>query len=188
MVWRVASASKWWNKPSDREAVAEKAPAPPRETGAETKESPARQPTGRRYTAEVRFGKTTLSAMEGVARAWDIDAAQVKMDEARQFVVAKEVRGVFYADREIRATVVSKGADVNMATKDILFHGEVTITTPRGEKAWSRYMRWDGARQRLIGWDGVRLLRGNAVIRGEALEADPSFRDLIVQGNVTGVF
>lgn len=141
-----------------------------------------------KFTAEINFRKTTLTALHGSERAWDLDAAKVQMDEKTNKAVAFKVTGVFYAEKEPRATVVSSGADIDMNTKDILFHGEVQITTNRGEKAWSRFMRWDGKRQRLIGWDGVKLWKNDSIIFGTTLEADPSFKELSVKGNVNSVF
>ena len=57
-----------------------------------------------------------------------------------------------------------------------------------GEKEWYRFMRWDGKRQRLIGWDGVKLWKNDSIIVGTTLEADPSFKELSVKGNVNSVF
>lgn len=141
-----------------------------------------------KFTAEINFRKTVLTALHGSERAWDLDAAKVQMDEKTNKAVAFKVTGVFYDKKEPRATVVSSGADIDMNTKDILFHGEVQITTNRGEKAWSRFMRWDGKRQRLIGWGGVKLWKNDSIIFGTTLEADPSFEELSVKGNVNSVF
>lgn len=156
---------------------------PPKES---TEKHDAKAP--KKFTAEINFRKTTLTALHGDARAWDLDAAKVQMDEKTNKAVAFKVTGVFYDEKEPRATVVSSGADIDMNTKDILFHGEVQITTNRGEKAWSRFMRWDGKRQRLIGWDGVKLWKNDSIIVGTTLEADPSFEELSVKGNVNSVF
>lgn len=140
------------------------------------------------FTTEIHFGKTTLTALRGGDRAWDLDAVKVQMDEKTNKAVAFNVNGLFYSDKKPKANVISSGADIDMKSKDILFHGEVQITTAKGEKAWSRFMRWDGASQRLIGWDGVKVWRNNTLILGTTMEVDPSFSQITIKGDVSSFF
>lgn len=140
------------------------------------------------FTTEIHFGKTTLTALRGGDRAWDLDAVKVQMDEKNNKAVAFNVNGLFYSDKKPKANVISSGADIDMKSKDILFHGEVQITTAKGEKAWSRFMRWDGASQRLIGWDGVKVWRNNTLILGTTMEVDPSFSQITIKGDVSSFF
>ena len=49
-----------------------------------------------KFTAEINFRKTTLTALHGDERAWDLDAAKVQMDEKTNKAVAFKVTGIFY--------------------------------------------------------------------------------------------
>lgn len=140
------------------------------------------------YSTKINIGKTTLAAFNGDEKSWALEAKKMQMDEKARKAITFNVTGTFYANKEPKAVVVSNGANVDMETKDILFHGEVEITTTKGEKAWSRLMKWDGARQLLIGWDGVRVWKNNAFISGTSMEINPSFNEITVKGNVSSAF
>ncbi|HEY4003251.1 MAG TPA: LPS export ABC transporter periplasmic protein LptC, partial [Candidatus Xenobia bacterium] len=78
----------------------------------------------------------------------------------------------------------SAGADVDMTTQDITFHGPVTAKANTGEALRIGHLRWDGRHHKFFGDADVRLTRGTAWMEGERMVADATLRSVELKGNV----
>jgi LPS export ABC transporter protein LptC len=163
------------DSPPSRAAASPRAAKSP--AGAEASPSPAVPVVGHEsvfYRRDAQGRKT-----------WELIAASVVLKDAQKRLAAQDVRCSFFGDKQERvATLTAQGADMNTANQNVLFRGQVVVTTPKGETLTIKRLLYDGARKKFFGRGGIRFTRATSVLTGDEMVGDPALKTVTVRGHV----
>lgn len=137
------------------------------------------------FEKDIQVKNTRLVSMEGDRLNWELEAETASINQKTKKAYAENIKCTFYDEnKKIVFVIKSKGAEINLAEKSVLFQGEIKGTSPKGEILKVSKMRWDGKNKKLIGWDGVVFIKGNSCLTADKIEADPETKRIILTGKV----
>lgn len=118
-------------------------------------------------------------------KTWELIATSVVLKDAEKRLAAQHVRCSFFGDKEEKvATLTALGADMNTANQNVVFRGQVVVTTPRGEVLTIKRLLYDGTRKKFFGRGGIRFVRATSVLTGDEMVGDPGLKTVTVRGHV----
>src|SRR3990170_9034855 len=121
---------------------APEAPAPARPPGS----PPEGQPPGDPF---LHIEGTALSAADPAGRRlWDLRAAQLSVDNAKQRVVLTRVSGQFYSGGAVRLTFSAPNAVFHVASRDVEMTGGVVGRAADGRILRASRVRWSAGQWR----------------------------------------
>jgi LPS export ABC transporter protein LptC len=135
--------------------------------------------------SEGMRGVTIRNFREGDTR-WVLQADTASVFRDRKRVEAQVVTIDFFdGDRHV-SKLTSDRAVLLQATDDLEARGRVRVLTDEGGLLETEVLYWDHQRARIHTDDAVRITRGDDVLTGVGLEADPALERVDVKRNVRG--
>ena len=143
---------------------------------------PTAQPPGDPF---LHIEGTTLSAADpGGQRLWDLRAAQLSVDNAKQRVVLARVSGQFYARGAVQLTFTAPSAVFHVASRDIEMTGGVVGRAADGRVLRASRVRWDAGQRAIQATGTVILTQRGVAIHADRLVADAALDQVRFSGNV----
>lgn len=166
--------------------------APPRTTSPAAPEtsSPARPPASPPEARPpgdplLQIEGTTLSAADPAGRRlWDLRAAQLSADNAKQRVVLTRVSGQFYSGGAVRLTFSAPNAVFHVASRDVEMTGGVVGRTADGRILRASRVRWSAGQRAIQAAGTVVLTQRGVAIHADRLVADVALDQVRFSGNV----
>ncbi|MBM3306870.1 MAG: LPS export ABC transporter periplasmic protein LptC [Candidatus Eisenbacteria bacterium] len=143
------------------------------------------EPTGRERPAampdqEIQ-GFTLTQTQEG-RKVWVLKAREALVFEASDRVDASGVRVDFYgSEAELRSTLTAATGVIMRRTNAIEVNGSVVVTAADGTVLTTDRLAWDERTGKIRSDRPVRVTKGNDVMTGSGMEADPDLRNLKVK-------
>jgi LPS export ABC transporter protein LptC len=128
---------------------------------------------------------TTLSAADPAGRRlWDLRAAQLTMDNAKQRVTLTRVEGRFYSGGTVRLTFSAPNAIFHVASRDVEMTGGVVGRSSDGRTLRASRVRWSGGTRAIQAEGTVVLTQLGVAIHSDRLTADGALDQVRFSGNV----
>ena len=157
---------------------APEAPAPARPPGS----PPEGQPPGDPF---LHIEGTALSAADPAGRRlWDLRAAQLSVDNAKQRVVLTRVSGQFYSGGAVRLTFSAPNAVFHVASRDVEMTGGVVGRAADGRILRASRVRWSAGQREIRAAGTVVLTQRGVPIHADRLVADAALDQVRFSGNV----
>jgi LPS export ABC transporter protein LptC len=143
---------------------------------------PAAGPTEKPF---LHIEGTTLSAADPAGRRlWDLQAAQLTMDNAKQRVVLTRVTGRFYSGGTLRLTFSAPDAVFYVNTRDVEMTGGVMGRSSDGRILRASRVRWSGGTRAIQAEGTVVLTQRGVAIHSDRLAADSALDQVRFSGHV----
>ena len=173
--------TSWRDRTAPTRTAAPDAPEIPAPAGPPAS-PPTAQPPGDPF---LHIEGTTLSAADpGGQRLWDLRAAQLSVDNAKQRVVLARVSGQFYARGAVQLTFTAPSAVFHVATRDIEMTGGVVGRAADGRVLRASRVRWDAGQRAIQATGTVILTQRGVAIHADRLVADAALDQVRFSGNV----
>lgn len=128
---------------------------------------------------------TTLSAADPAGRRlWDLRAAQLTMDNAKQRVVLTRVEGRFYSGETVRLTFSAPNAVFQVRSRDVEMTGGVVGRSSDGRVLRASRVRWSGGSRAIEAEGTVVVTQRGVAIHSDRLTADGALDQVKFSGNV----
>jgi len=115
---------------------------------------------------------------------WDLRAATLEADAARQEVRLQRVEGKFYERGALVLTLAAPGAVFSTKTQDITLSGGVRARAAGDRLLEAERVQWLAARRLLVATGNVRLTQDRITVRADRLESDIALRKTKLSGNI----
>lgn len=130
-------------------------------------------------------GITLRNFREGDTR-WVLQADTASVFRDRKRVEAQEVTIDFYDGERHVSKLTSDRGVLLQTTDDLEARGHVRVVTDDGAILKTEVLFWDHQRSRIHTDDAVEITRGDDVLTGIGLEADPGLDRVDLKRNVRG--
>jgi LPS export ABC transporter protein LptC len=155
------------------------------ETSAPAPASPAQPQTTPSGDPFLHIEGTTLSAADPAGRRlWDLRAAQLTMDNAKQRVVLRGVSGRFYRGAGVGITFSAPAAVFHVASRDVEMTGGVVGRAADGRVLRAAQIRWNAGARQIQAMGTVILTQRGVAIHADRLAADAGLDQVRFSGNV----
>ncbi len=148
--------------------------------------SPARTvPPGGTSLPPVSVEESRITGGDAAGRLqWDLRAATLETDAARQEVRLQRVEGKFYERGALVLTVAAAGAVFSTKTQDVTLSGGVRARAAGDRLLAAERVQWLAARRLLVATGNVRLTQDRIMVRADRLESDIALRKTKLSGNI----
>lgn len=128
---------------------------------------------------------TALSAADPSGRRlWDLRAAQLSVDNAKQRVVLSRVTGQFYGGGAVRVTFSAPRAVFHVGSRDVEMSGGVLGRTTDGRVLRAAEVRWSAGQRTIQATGSVVLTQRGVAIHADRVVADIALDQARFLGNV----
>lgn len=143
---------------------------------------PEAQPPGDPF---LHIEGTTLSAADPAGRRlWDLRAAQLSVDNAKQRVVLTRVTGQFYSRGAAQLTFSAPNAVFHITSRDVEMTGGVVGRAADGRVLRASRVRWSAGQRAIQATGTVVLTQRGVAIHSDRLVADAALDQVRFSGNV----
>ena len=148
--------------------------------------SPARTPApGGAPLPPVSVEESRITGGDAAGRLqWDLRAATLETDVARQEVRLRRVEGTFYERGALVLTLAAPDAVFSTKTQDMTLSGGVRARAAGDRLLEAERVQWLAGRHLLVATGNVRLTQARITVRADRLESDVALRTTKLSGNI----
>lgn len=117
-------------------------------------------------------------------RQWEVRAKSVQIDRDKQTVIFTEVAGQLYRNAVPRFAFEAPRGIFFTRSRDVEFSGGVSGRTSEGRTLRAARLRWDAARQHLVGSGGIVLTEPGMTVTADSVVTDPGLQQATFTGNI----
>lgn len=117
---------------------------------------------------------------------WVLQADTASIFRQKKRVIAERVAIDFFEDEEHVSRLTAKQGVLHQATDDLEARGDVRVATDDGALLTTELLFWDHQKAKIHTEEYVELTRGEDVLTGYGLEADPGLDRVDIKREVKG--
>ena len=130
----------------------------------------------------------TVTETDAGKPEWTMHARSAAMFNARNVLVARDVRVDFFDDKgERSSTLTAREGEMHQVRRDMTARGNVVLQTTEGTRMSTESLRFLNQTQKIVSDDFVRVERQGDVLTGYGFESDPDLRHYEFKSKVNAV-
>lgn len=145
-----------------------------------TDEEPAELRVPQQVIDSLRLRQTSLRGLE-----WELHADQgISYGPEEPTRLVRPVIRFYDGGAEVKSVLTSKVGQIEERTRTFIAEDSVVVVTPAGEQLETESLRWDPEQKRVTTEAPFRLIRGDDILTGVGIDADPDLQHYTVHGDV----
>ena len=122
-------------------------------------------------------------------KEWELEADRAEIYKREGKTIVQKLKIKFYDQGKITSILTARRGELHSLSGDMEVRGDVVVTSEEeGITLKTESLKWDAQRKKIVTDDFVRQEKGDTIITGQGLEADPGLEKVVIKKNVKVIY